>query len=460
MARAGLLEKTTDTAGLTTFYTYNSDGTVRAAVQYERDDTSSPVKAEVAYTYDGLGRIIKTGRGNGVATETEFTAAHQIKHEKTTRGGEVITEAAYLYDTHNNLTQRTDTRPAASQDGTGTPGPAASTTTRYTYDAHNRLTSSAVSGDGGQKLTTTAYTLNVSGDITRTETTTHTGDHAGQTRVTENGIDSAGRLTTLTTTTTGGGGGNDSNGDGSGTVRKQVFDTDGNLTTGHDSTRWTYSLHGQPATHTTPDGHTTTYTYWADGTRATTTQQAPGGNGSSAPQEKTTFYYTPDGTLLNDTHTTSTSQEGADPAAAASTQETTTASYLLAGTRHARTLTGASADTAAATGAGYMLQDRHGSTTALTTSNDGQVTQAWQYTDYGQAAGPDGTPHTPGTHPAPAEGQPAPEHSPRTPAGAARQPFTYAGEYTDPTGTQYLRARLYDPATGRFTTPDPAPQHN
>ncbi|MER7960064.1 RHS repeat-associated core domain-containing protein, partial [Streptomyces sp. NPDC096030] len=435
----GRLEKATDTAGLATFYTYNPDGTLAKAVQHERDDTESPVAASVAYTYDGLGRIIKTGRGNGVVTETEFTGAHQVRQEKTTRDGKTVTEASYSYDSHGNLTQRTDTRPEAG--GDGAPGGPVTTTTRYTYDAYNRLTGSEITGANGQPQTATRYSHNVSGDVVKTETTPHTGDQAGQTEVTENSIDPAGRLTARTTTA----GGNS-------TAHKQAFDTDGNLTTAHDGTQWTYNLHGQPATMTTPDGTTARYTYWADGTRATLTQQPapaadPGTEGSSTPPEQTTrFYYASDGTLLNDTHTTT---GAADAAGGARAQETaTTASYLMAGTRHARTLTGPAADTASATGAGYFLADRHGNTTALTASDDGQTVQAWQYTDYGQAAGPGGTPLTPAAA------------SPAGPAGAGRQPFTYAGEYTDPHGTQYLKTRLYDTATGRFTTPDPAPQHN
>ncbi|MFF7183592.1 RHS repeat-associated core domain-containing protein, partial [Streptomyces sp. NPDC008121] len=435
----GLLAKSTDTAGLTTFYTYHPDGTLKEAVQHERDDTASPVKAKVAYTYDGLGRIIKTDRGNGVVTETEFTGASQIRHEKTTRDGHLVTEAAYTYDSHGSLTQRTDTRPQAGPGGA--PGEPVSTTTRYTYDAYNRLTGSEILGAGGEKLTTSRYELNVSGDVVKTEVTGHTGDQAGKTEVTGHGIDSSGRLTTLTV---------------NGEQRQQAFDTDGHLTTAHDGTTWTYNLNGRPATSTAPDGTLTRYTYWADGTRATTTETtgspgtahgntSGGGTGSTttAPQEHTTrFYYTPDGTILNDTHTTGTDKEGG--------QAATTASYLLAGTRQARTLTGQGADTASPTGAGYLIQDRHGNTTALTTS-DGQVSQAWQYTDYGQHTSPDSLPQTPGSTAGTA---------PAGPAGAARNPFTYAGEYTSPDGTQYLKTRLYDTSTGRFTTPDPAPQHN
>ncbi|MFF7183541.1 RHS repeat-associated core domain-containing protein [Streptomyces sp. NPDC008121] len=438
----GLLEKTTDTAGLTTFYTYNSDGTIKEAVQHERDDTSSSVEARVAYTYDGLGRITKTDRGNGVVTETEFTGASQIRHEKTTREGKVLTEASYTYDSHGNLTQRTDTRPEASHGGA--PGPAG-TTTRYTYDAYNRLLASQVLDEAGTQLTLTRYTLNVSGDIVKTEATPHAGDQAGKAEVTEHGIDPSGRLTILTT-----------NGGGNSAVRKQAFNTDGNLTTSHDGTVWTYNLHGQPATMTAPDGRTTRYTYWADGTRATQAETIPAGHASgsndsgTASQEHTTrFYYSPEGTIRNDTHTTtSTGTEDAGAGETADIETAVTASYLLAGTRHARTLTGPGADAAAATGAGYLMADRHGNITALT-GRSGEVSQVWNYTDYGQPASHDGTPLASSV-----------TASPAGPTGAARQPFTFAGEYTHTNNIQYLKARLYDPGTGRFTTPDRAPQHN
>ncbi|MER7958179.1 RHS repeat-associated core domain-containing protein [Streptomyces sp. NPDC096030] len=439
----GQLEKTTDTAGLTTFYTYSSDGTLARAVQHERDDTRSAVRASVAYTYDGFGRITRTDRGNGVTTEAEFTDAHQIRHEKTTRDGKMITEAGYTYDSHNNLTARTDTRPQTGLDGT--PGQPVTTTTRYTYDAYNRLTGSDVQqGTDGRPLTATRYTLNVSGDVIRTETTPRTGGQAGKTEITEHGIDTSGRLSVLTV---------------NGEQRAQVFDTDGNLTTSHEGTRWTYSLTGRPVTQTRTDGTTVHHTYWADGTRATRTETVPasdsadsgGSMHAGAVRERTAvFHYSPDGTLVNDTHTADgtgdtgvTQATGGDGGAgyAAGRDEPVTASYLLAGARHARTLTGAGQ---AATGEGYLIADRHGNTTALTDGR-GDVTQAWQYTDYGQHADHTGAPH-PGTS--------------TGPAGAARQPFAFAGEYTDPGGVQYLKTRLYDPAVKRFTTPDGAPQFN
>jgi RHS repeat-associated protein len=41
--------------------------------------------------------------------------------------------------------------------------------------------------------------------------------------------------------------------------------------------------------------------------------------------------------------------------------------------------------------------------------------------------------------------------------GTAPAPWGFAGEMQDPTGLLYLRARWYDPATGRFLTRDPFP---
>jgi RHS repeat-associated protein len=41
--------------------------------------------------------------------------------------------------------------------------------------------------------------------------------------------------------------------------------------------------------------------------------------------------------------------------------------------------------------------------------------------------------------------------------GTALGPWGFAGEMQDPTGLLYLRARWYDPATGRFLTRDPFP---
>ncbi|MGW2207416.1 RHS repeat domain-containing protein [Streptomyces sp. NPDC001774] len=410
----------TDITGAKTVYTYNGDGTLKEAVQREGVTEDGPVKASIAYTYDGLGRITEAvrgseGGGKGVTTAYAYTGASQIRTEKTSRpDGTVITKADYTYDSHGNLTHRTDTRPGiTTEDGDGgsggAVGPMVKTSTGYRYDAYNRLLGSETKDEAGTLLSSAAYTINVSGDVTRTDT----AGPDGKKTTTSHTIDPAGRLTAVTT--------------GSKTTA-QTWDSEGNLLTDHQGSVYTYNTRNQPVTVTTKGGTTTRYTYWADGTRATTTDGDDGGT--------TRFHYTPDGDIANDTYTTSDGGAGAS--------QSITASYLLGATREARTLTGEDAAGAAATGGGYLLHDRHGSTTALTTA-DGTVNAAWHYTDYGQAAGHTGTAVA----------------SSATGRGPGANPFTYAGEYTNPeTGTQYLKTRTYDPATKRFTTRDPASLHN
>jgi RHS repeat-associated protein len=48
-----------------------------------------------------------------------------------------------------------------------------------------------------------------------------------------------------------------------------------------------------------------------------------------------------------------------------------------------------------------------------------------------------------------------PYGKPLTSTGSSSNPFRYAGQYTDATGLQYLRARYYDPETAQFLTRDP-----
>ncbi|MFF7183418.1 hypothetical protein [Streptomyces sp. NPDC008121] len=193
--------------------------------------------------------------GKTVTTRYTHTGAGQ---KTTGPGGTLLTGADYSYDSHGNLAQRTDTRPESGADGA--PGKPATTTTRYTYDAYNRLTGSDTrNGDAkreGDALSSTRYTLNVSGDVVKTETTPHTGDQAGKTQVTEHTVDAGGQLTAVTA--------------GSGR-HEQTFDSEGNLLTGHAGTAYTYNTLDQPLTVTGPDGNTTHYTYWADGTRRSAT---------------------------------------------------------------------------------------------------------------------------------------------------------------------------------------------
>ena len=116
----------------------------------------------------------------------------------------------------------------------------------------------------------------------------------------------------------------------------------------------------------------------------------------------------------------------------------------------------------------YYLQDRQGSTVALTDSS-GQVVARYSYSPYGTlTCGPNTPPNTqpnqPPCHPGPptppAACPPPSQHSPAGPPpclskAIAANHFLYDGQYLDTiSGLYYLRARWYDPATGQFTSVD------
>ncbi len=75
----------------------------------------------------------------------------------------------------------------------------------------------------------------------------------------------------------------------------------------------------------------------------------------------------------------------------------------------------------------YYLADGLGSTMALVDSS-GTVQKSYQYDVYGEVTGG---------------------------SGSLANEFDFAGQQTDPTGLQYLRARYYDPASGVFLSRDP-----
>ncbi|MDR5700491.1 RHS repeat-associated core domain-containing protein [Agromyces aerolatus] len=198
-----------------------------------------------------------------------------------------------------------------------------------------------------------------------------------------------------------------------------VFDTYGRVTLAADGTRYAYNALNEPVQEITPEGDVLTTGYWATGDRATLTTDT-----------RTTGFYWDDGTLLNDTHTT----DGV----------TQSASYLTALTRESRSVGRVASDEGARVSrptTTYATHDRHGNTTELTTETGTQTT-SYTYTDYGTTTTIS-----------------ASDTEPTTPE-ASRYPFLYAGEYTNPTGTQHLAARTFAPASMQFTTRDTLPLQN
>jgi RHS repeat-associated protein len=404
---------TMDVAGNVTVYEYNSLGLPTTAVQTGPDGNEI---ARVAYVYDDHGRVTTLTRGNGVETAYAYTSANLVASEVTTKGGEPQETRTYAYSAAGQLTSRTDT---VHDDTAGTTG---SAHTVYGYDAHDRLVSSTLHAgvDATAPVTEhTAYTVTVSGD-TDTETVTRnpgTGEEASTSRQFAYGVN--GILTGITTT----------HPDGTTSIAVQEYDAAGNLTRAADGTRYAYNAANRQTGEATPIGEVLTTTYWASGHRANLTTEDIAGI-------RTTGFYWDGSTLINDTHVTG---EGAG-----------TASYLFGtgGTRHARTTDNG--------GTGYYTHDRHGNVTTLTAA-EGNATSRYAYTDYGT---PTLHTNTTGEVAVVGSGEATLVDTALRVGDAAYQPFQYAGEYTNPTGTQHLAAREYDPTTMRFTTADTAQLHN
>jgi len=429
----GQLVITTDVTGAVTTYVYGADGTLTSATQRR----GTTVLASVSYAYDAMSRIATTTRGNGTVTTNTYTDQNQLATQTTKdASGRVLEAHSYTYDAHYNPATRTDTYPPG---GSATPT-GGTWTTIYSYDAYDRLLGSAVYAGAltngqpvGLPITTTRYSVDLGGDVVTTTKTTRVGAIRPVTTKTTstNTIDDSGRLIAQKTGPT---------------TATQTFDDDGRVLTSLDGVATTYLTDGSPGSTTLPDGTTTTYALWPDGTRRSATTTNPGGAGAST----ITYHYGVDGVHVND----STSD------ASTPTGTATTASYLVTAGREARTLLPGTATTGkvsgtpgtpvdTGTGVGYYLRDRHTSVSGLT-DDTGTVTATYAYTDYGTPARADGRPVNQGTY----DGG---RTNPYTYLGASpRGPLTEAGTG----GLLSFADRTYNPKQGRFTSPDPVDAHN
>jgi RHS repeat-associated protein len=273
------------------------------------------------------------------------------------------------------------------------------TATEYRYDGFSRLIGSTVrAGERADAPITreTGYELSLAGDIAAETVRTDPGGETEATTTRRFDYSARGELQTITT----------ENADGV-RVAAQTYDTSGNLQQAADGGSYVFDAANRPVRHLAADGTTTDTEYWADGSRKL---QRSGG-------ETTTFHW--DGeTLVNETVET----DGPDGAG--------TSSYLIGAARHARTVQPEAAEPFTS----YYGADRHGNVTDLT-DRDGVVTTRYAYTDYGTTTR-------------------IPVGSERAERGIARDPFRYAGEHTDRSGTQHLATRSYDDGTMRFLSID------
>jgi RHS repeat-associated protein len=198
------------------------------------------------------------------------------------------------------------------------------------------------------------------------------------------------------------------------------YDEFGRPVVGADGTTYTYDAANRPVSSTT-GALTATIDYWPDGTRRSRST-VDAATGAATRVE----YFWDDGALLTEVHTGGAGDEpGGEPHGLTSGE----AGYLIGLSRLARTT---SADDTA-----YYVADRHGSIAELT-DHRGAVIERYAYSDYGAQTRTSGQPATRPSQP------------------ITRNPFGFAGELTDPDGTQALGLRSYHPATMRFTSADTA----
>ncbi|WP_308190751.1 FG-GAP-like repeat-containing protein [Streptomyces sp. HPF1205] len=369
---------------------------------------------------DGAGHLTGATLATGPASGQKTTYGYDDDSRQTSQTGPAGT-IAYAYDPAGNLTATT--LPAAN-----------GYVEKRTYDTAGRLASIG-STKGTTTLANWKLTLNDDGlpsrvDATRagkpasyqyytydpdgrlltdctsataaaqcpdtTTGTAYTYDGAGNRKTATTG----GTTTTysyddadqLTTATTGT------------TTRSYSYDKDGNQT-GDGTNTFAYNATNHLTSLTTPSA-TFTYGYDADGNRVTASKTGTG-------LQRTTVW-DPNNSL---------------PQAAAdyNGSGTLTATYQYNPLEQIQSQT-------LPTGAAYFQHhDQLGSVTDLT-DNTGTPQTSWTYTAYGQAT------------------------ATNTATNPPANPFTYTGQYTDPTtpAAGYdLRARNYDPTTGRFTSTDP-----
>jgi RHS repeat-associated protein len=397
-------------------FTYNPTGTRK---------TVADANGTISYSYDARDRLLSVVEPGGKTISYTYDA----KGNRTS----VVTSSettAYTFDAVDRLSTVTDPDGALTEYGYDAAGNLVSTmlpngiTTTRSYDSLNRLLTLESRKTGGDLVARYAYTLAANGNRTKVE--------EGGGRVVNYTYDALSRLT------------QEEISDPSSGTRTigYTYDAFGNRLTRSDSatgvTSYTYDDNDRLLSETAPGG-TTTYSYDQNGNLT----------GKSKSGINTLYSYSPENRLLEMDDGLTQMQYTYDPdglRVRSVKNGTLTVANLLdkvlpyaqviqqtdgSGTELARYVYGAGllSMKRPETGMRYYAADGHGSIRDLTDSS-GLTTDSYDYDAFGNMLQSSGT---------------------------TANEYLYAGEQYDPQlAMYYLRARYYDPATGRFAALDPA----
>ncbi|RNL77591.1 DNRLRE domain-containing protein [Nocardioides marmorisolisilvae] len=416
-----------DTAGRLDYVDYPGSSTADVSYRYDSTGNRSSMtdgSGTVTYAYDRLNQVASVQRAGTAATSYTYLGDGSLSEVTYPTG----TKARYTYDLDRNIstvatkpsggstytTQGTytwtdDGLPATAVTGVGL---GASTRT-YTYDDADRVTRLQDVMSSGAVLLDDSYFLDNTDNPTRI---THNGGSSDS--YTYDVLDRLTKTCFGTTTCT-----------GSTDYVGWTYDALGNrLSEARPSGTYTYTYNsttGRLTTVTPPSGPSVGYTY--DG-RGQVTQV--GSNTYTynlagrvvTDSDGTTYAYDGDGRRLTSTKSGSTLNYLWDPQSYNLLDETTSS-----GTQREYTYgLGLVSITSGAGALSSVHADSQGSVRALTDSG-GTTTYAASYEPYGLS---------------------------RSSTGTSGSPLGFSGQYSDTTGLQHLRARQYDPASGRFLAPD------
>ncbi len=425
---SGNATSTTDASGRQTTVTYNASnqpttvaysdsGTASVSYNYASDgqlSTTVDGTGTTTYTYDAAGRPHTVVDGSGASVGYGYNSLGQESGITYPDGRQV----ARTYDANGRLASVSDWNGQTTQFGYDGDGNNTSitypdgTTDSVGVDAADRVTAVQTTAAGppgaAAVLASFGYTNSPTGQVVSTADSL-----VGNT--VSFGYDAADRLTTDSATGAG-----------------YSYDHANELTGLSDGSQLSYDPAGQLLASTPTTGTATSYTFDGVGDRT----------GSTDPTSAT-YAYDQNDSLTSVTNATGTWSYTYNGAGLRVDQTgTSSAHFVWDGLTDSLPLllTDGADDYVYGPGGrvveqqpvgggavAYLHADASGSVRLLTDAS-GSVTSTATYDAYGQVVSSTGT---------------------------TTSRFGFAGQYTDPSGLQYLRARIYDPATGQFLTVDP-----